>query len=427
MVLRYIYGGRLSLEEYDTSDIIKILHDTVKMNTIQVWEHVLKWGIAQNPELSSGHSSYSKDDFITLKNTLQQCIPFINFFNLTSKEYLDKVYPYKKIIPKDLREKLFRHFMDQLNNNLGLNITKEIDSKTISSVQKNISIEKDFNMIVDEINDFIYKLVNNEEFNLVKQKVGEYLNDHNINTHEFYNWLVNNQISTSSIFLFGCFNYYGIITSENSEKVFNLFINASEKNHALAQYFVGECYEYGYGTIKNEKLAFEYYEKAANNTYAIAQLNIGYRYRNGVGVEEDFKKAFYWYDKAANNGNITAMYNLGNCYRDGIGTKKDHNKAFELYQQSAERGYSSGIMTLGYCYSYGIGTKIDKQKAFGLYQDAANLGEEFAQYNLALMYENGEGVTKDMDKAIYWYNKSANQGYEDAKNNLERLQTNNLR
>ncbi|PKY31519.1 hypothetical protein RhiirB3_449159 [Rhizophagus irregularis] len=25
MILRYIYGGRLSLEEYDTSDIIKIL------------------------------------------------------------------------------------------------------------------------------------------------------------------------------------------------------------------------------------------------------------------------------------------------------------------------------------------------------------------------------------------------------------------
>uniref|UniRef100_U9U8R5 Kelch-like protein 17 n=1 Tax=Rhizophagus irregularis (strain DAOM 181602 / DAOM 197198 / MUCL 43194) TaxID=747089 RepID=U9U8R5_RHIID len=219
MILRYIYGGRLSLEEYDTSDIIKILvasselslqelithlqsflienkknwmeqnfnliyktsfendsflklqdfcteliskepekifnsinfislsekclisliqHDNIQKNVIQVWEHVLKWGIAQNPGLPSDPSSYSKDDFITLKNTLQQFIPFINFFNLTSKEYLDKVYPYKKVIPKDLRENLFKYFMDQQSNNPEPNIineetsSKNIDSKIIT-------------------------------------------------------------------------------------------------------------------------------------------------------------------------------------------------------------------------------------------------------------------------------------------------------
>ncbi|CAB4433239.1 unnamed protein product [Rhizophagus irregularis] len=181
MILRYIYGGRLSLEEYDTSDIIKILiaanelslqelitrlqsflienkknwmeknfnliyktsfendsflklrnfctelisnkpekifnsidfislsekplisliqHDNLQMNVIQIWEHVLKWGIAQNPGLSSDPSSYSKDDFNTLKNTLQQFIPFIKFFNLNHKEFLNKVYPYKKSYQK---------------------------------------------------------------------------------------------------------------------------------------------------------------------------------------------------------------------------------------------------------------------------------------------------------------------------------------
>ena len=61
------------------------------MIDIQVWENVLKWGIAQDPELPKDPSSYSKDDFNTLKNTLQQCIPFIKFFNLTPKEYLNKV------------------------------------------------------------------------------------------------------------------------------------------------------------------------------------------------------------------------------------------------------------------------------------------------------------------------------------------------
>ncbi|EXX71345.1 uncharacterized protein OCT59_011303 [Rhizophagus irregularis] len=216
MILRYVYGGRLSLEEYDTSDIIKILiaanelslqelithlqsflienkknwmeqnfnliyktsfendsfsklqnfctelisnepekifnsidfislsekslisliqHDNFQLNVIQIWEHVLKWGIARNPGLSSDPSSYSKDDFNALKNTLQQFIPFIKFFNLNNKEFLNKVYPYRKIIPKDLRENLIKHFIDQSDNNKPESkiIIKEIGSKSIDS------------------------------------------------------------------------------------------------------------------------------------------------------------------------------------------------------------------------------------------------------------------------------------------------------
>ncbi|GBB86732.1 hypothetical protein RclHR1_13120003 [Rhizophagus clarus] len=215
MILRYIYGGRLSLEEYDTSDIIKILiasselnlqelithlqsflienkkswmeqnfgliyktsfennsfsklqnfctefmskepekvfnsidftslsenslisliqHDSLQINVVQVWEHVLKWGIAQNPELPSDPSNYSKDNFNSLKNTLQKCIPFINFFNLSHKEFSNKVYPYKKIIPKDLRENIIKHFIDQPHYKIEQEtITKEISLRSIDS------------------------------------------------------------------------------------------------------------------------------------------------------------------------------------------------------------------------------------------------------------------------------------------------------
>ncbi|GBC31930.2 BTB/POZ protein [Rhizophagus irregularis DAOM 181602=DAOM 197198] len=102
MILRYIYGGRLSLEEYDTSDIIKIL-------------------IASN-------------DFNTLKNTLQQIIPLIKFYNLTPSEFADKVYPYKKIIPKELRDKLIRDFIIQPSNKPeSKTISKEISPESIDS------------------------------------------------------------------------------------------------------------------------------------------------------------------------------------------------------------------------------------------------------------------------------------------------------
>src|SRR6266498_2972944 len=217
---RYIYGGRLSLNEYDTSDIIKILvaaselslqelitylqsflienkanwieqnfyfiyqtsfennsfselqkyctdlmtkkpdklfkssnfssipekllvsiiqNDNLQMSEIQVWEHVLKWGLAQNPELPSDLTNYSKDDFKTLKNTLQQCIPFIRFYNLTSKEFVDKVLPYEKIFPKDLYKDLLKTFLTLSNPDSKPNdkskprITKEIKLRTVDS------------------------------------------------------------------------------------------------------------------------------------------------------------------------------------------------------------------------------------------------------------------------------------------------------
>ena len=120
----------------EKSLISLIQHENFQMSTIQVWENVLKWGIAQNPELHSDPSSYSKDDFNALKNTLQQCIPFIRFYNLTSKEFFNKVYPYKKIIPKELRNNIFKYFLDhdyKPINKPEQKITKEVSSKSIDS------------------------------------------------------------------------------------------------------------------------------------------------------------------------------------------------------------------------------------------------------------------------------------------------------
>uniref|UniRef100_U9U010 Kelch-like protein 17 n=1 Tax=Rhizophagus irregularis (strain DAOM 181602 / DAOM 197198 / MUCL 43194) TaxID=747089 RepID=U9U010_RHIID len=222
-ILRYIYGGKLSLKEYDTQDMIKILisaselslqelvtciqfylienktnwmeqnfnlvyqtsfendtflelqkycndlitkepdkifnslnfssipekllvtiiqSDNLQMREIQIWEHVLKWVLAQNPEIPSDLANCSQDDFNTLKNTLQRFIPFIKFYNLTSKEFLDKIFPYEKIFPEDFYKDLVRAFLSLLDLNSKpsdkseYGITKEskktIDSKIIN-------------------------------------------------------------------------------------------------------------------------------------------------------------------------------------------------------------------------------------------------------------------------------------------------------
>ncbi|UZO03879.1 uncharacterized protein OCT59_024280 [Rhizophagus irregularis] len=284
---------------------------------------------------------------------------------------------------------------------------KEIDPITVLNKREKLSFEKGFDIIVDETNNLIFKLLSKGiGWQSLEDQVIDYFNNHNINLQEIYNWLLYYQNDSNSIFLFGYFNYRGIGTNVNKKKAFNLFIDESKKNHILAQHFTRDCYEYGNGTIKSKKLAIEYYEKVANKNFPYGQFETGYCYFHGIGTKKDLKKAFYWYDKAVNNGNIVAMYNLGHCYKEGLGIKKDNNKAFELFKQSAEGEYPSGITMLGYCY-----------------------GEEnmIAQFLLGVMYEYGEGITKDIGKAIYWYKKFSKKGYQSAQNKLLKLQNiNNL-
>jgi hypothetical protein len=92
-----------------------IQSDNLQMNEVQVWEHVLKWGLAQNLELSSDPTRFSKENISTLKNILQRCIPFIKFYNLNLNEFSQKVLPYKKILPKELYENLVDYFFDNDN------------------------------------------------------------------------------------------------------------------------------------------------------------------------------------------------------------------------------------------------------------------------------------------------------------------------
>ena len=64
-------------------------------------------GLAQNPELPSDLTSFSKEDFNALRDSLQQCMASIKFYMLAPKEFSDKVLPYKKILPKKLCKDLF--------------------------------------------------------------------------------------------------------------------------------------------------------------------------------------------------------------------------------------------------------------------------------------------------------------------------------
>ncbi|GBC06382.1 hypothetical protein RclHR1_00680026 [Rhizophagus clarus] len=273
------------------------------------------------------------------------------------------------------------------NNLLHENI--KIDIKEIEPTTKNINeniFEEELSIVIDEIVDIILQGLNEgKDEKPIKQEVLKFINDHKIDLTELYNWLLNNQNNSNSIYMFGYLNYYGIGTDINKQKTIKL------------------------------------YQKAAKLENITAQLNLANMYIHGNGVDINHNKAFKLSEKLAKKGIPNAINKLGHCYHKGVGTKVDFQKAFELFQKATDLGNSNGMINLGYCYHNGIGTEIDEQKTFELFQKAANLGNDIAQYNLATMYEIGNGVKKDINLAIYWYKKSAEQGYKDAQYELKRL------
>ncbi len=52
--------------------ITLIQNDNLQMSEVQIWENVLKWGIAQNPELPPDPTRFSSENVNVLKKTLQQ-------------------------------------------------------------------------------------------------------------------------------------------------------------------------------------------------------------------------------------------------------------------------------------------------------------------------------------------------------------------
>ena len=198
---------------------------------------------------------------------------------------------------------IIQNFHNMNTNDLNFTLSDE------QTFNENVSSEK---IVVKETITFIFKICNEgKEPTLRKQYTLDYLSNHNINSLEIYNWLVNNQNDSDSIFLLGYFNFYGIETVVNYKEACDLFFNTSEKNHTLAEYYVGLCYLYGRRITKNKKLAFKYFKKAANKYFGAGQTNLGYCYSKGIGIKKNFKMAVYWFEKAANNGNVIAMDSLG--------------------------------------------------------------------------------------------------------------------
>ncbi|RHZ81694.1 hypothetical protein Glove_117g45 [Diversispora epigaea] len=98
-----------SLPESALVSLLK--RNDLQMKEVKIWNYVIKWGISQNRALPTNLDEWSKENFLTLKTTLQQCLPHIRYFHLSGDEVLDSIRPYKKILDKQLWKDIDQHFL----------------------------------------------------------------------------------------------------------------------------------------------------------------------------------------------------------------------------------------------------------------------------------------------------------------------------
>lgn len=217
----------------------------------------------------------------------------------------------------------------------------------------------------------------------------------------------------------------------------------AEKEHAQAQYLVGNHYFYYYNADSTSfEIAINWYKKSANNGNVNAQQMLGDLYQFGQHVDTSYERAYFYYKQAAEQGNKIAQNNLGVFYENGLGVEKSPEKAFQYYLKAAEQKYLFGLNNMTRCYENGIGVSRSEEKveeyrkktdsAYALwmyrrgnYETSKELAfklqdEGFADIESLLgdMYFEGKGVEMNHYKSADWYKKAAERGHPDAQYNL---------
>ena len=205
-------------------------------------------------------------------------------------------------------------------------------------------------------------------------------------------------------------------------KAVEWYIKSAKQGNERAQYNLAICYEEGSGVERNMKKAVQWYKESAEQGFSPAQYNIAICYIEGNGTRKNLPKAVEWLKRAAKQGEALAQYRLAVCYRKGQGVKKDLVKAAQLYKKAAMQEDSLAQNDLGVCYEHGNGVKKDPKKAARWYKKAALQGEATAQFNYAVCCEKGVGVKPNLEKAVIWYTFAAKQGYKSAQEKLKELQ-----
>ncbi|RHZ87373.1 hypothetical protein Glove_37g104 [Diversispora epigaea] len=89
-----------SLPEDVLISIIRL--DDLQLEEDKIWDYVIQWGKDKNSDLPANLNEWTSNHFLTLKTTLKNCFPHIRYFNISSEQVFNKLYPYQQLFEPKL-------------------------------------------------------------------------------------------------------------------------------------------------------------------------------------------------------------------------------------------------------------------------------------------------------------------------------------
>src|SRR5439155_26972835 len=102
----------MTLQQLKSLYFMSILErDNLELEEIDIWDHVIKWGIGQNEELAKDIEGWEKEVFVELKNIIKGFIPLIRFNQISLEDFVDKILPFQKVFDKEVYEEIHPSFL----------------------------------------------------------------------------------------------------------------------------------------------------------------------------------------------------------------------------------------------------------------------------------------------------------------------------
>ncbi|GBC06775.1 hypothetical protein RclHR1_07030005 [Rhizophagus clarus] len=108
---RFFNDSNLFIELENNAFLSLIQNDDFDMEEIEIWDNLLKWAISKNPTVNSNTLLWESDEIEIIKLTIQEFIPYIRFFQISSQNYYYKIRPLSALLPKEVDEEIILHFL----------------------------------------------------------------------------------------------------------------------------------------------------------------------------------------------------------------------------------------------------------------------------------------------------------------------------
>jgi hypothetical protein len=76
--------------------------DDLSLDEIIIWDNLIKWCLGQHSNISQDPTQWDENEIEIMEVTIHRFIPLIRIDHISSVDFINRVYPFKEIMPKDL-------------------------------------------------------------------------------------------------------------------------------------------------------------------------------------------------------------------------------------------------------------------------------------------------------------------------------------